>query len=112
MWGGKRKGSGRNKGQDKNWNDYKKEAKKRKLEDSAKFSMNIKTFFSPRVEVQEQREEIPRKEEEEQQGEKEEEEQYGENEEEEQHGEKEEEEQRNSTLEDEERPLASPLPFF
>ena len=46
-WGGKRKGSGREKIKEgKNWNDYKKNAKSKKLEEAAKSSMKIETLFA------------------------------------------------------------------
>ena len=49
-WGGKRKGSGREKAKDgKTWNQYKKQANVQKLVEAAKSSMNIKTLFSQKV---------------------------------------------------------------
>ena len=45
--GGKRSGSGRKaSGKEPDWNKYKKDAKVRKLEESAKSSMDLKAFFS------------------------------------------------------------------
>ena len=50
-WGGKRKGSGRDKIKEgKNWNDYKKNAKTKKLGEAAKSSMKIETLFARKVE--------------------------------------------------------------
>ena len=44
--GGKRSGSGRKaSGKEPDWNKYKKDAKVRKLEESAKPSMDLKAFF-------------------------------------------------------------------
>ena len=47
MWGGIRKGAGRAKLKEgRDWNKYKKEGKRRKLEEAAKNSMNLKSFFT------------------------------------------------------------------
>ena len=49
MWGGKRQGAGRNKrnsGEKTDWNMYKKEAKRKKLQEAAKSTMDLKNFFS------------------------------------------------------------------
>ena len=47
MWGGQRKGAGRAKSKEgRDWNKYKKEGKRRKLEEAAKNSMNLKSFFT------------------------------------------------------------------
>ena len=49
MWGGKRQGSGRNKGIAKDWNQYKKNAKKKKLDEAAKYNKKLDTFLVKRV---------------------------------------------------------------
>ena len=49
MWGGKRKGSGRSKGEERDWNKYKSEAKRKKLAEASKSSMDIKNFFSSKA---------------------------------------------------------------
>ena len=47
MWGGKRKGAGRGgKGDERDWNKYKSKAKRKKLVEASKSSMDIKSFFS------------------------------------------------------------------
>ena len=49
MWGGKRKGAGRAHGDERDWKKYKTEAKRKKLVESSKSSMNIKSFFSSKA---------------------------------------------------------------
>ena len=49
MRGGKRRGSGRKKGDEKEWKDYKKDAKKRKLEEAAKISGKLDMFVMKKV---------------------------------------------------------------
>ena len=45
MWGGKRKGAGRAKFKEgRDWNKYKKDGKRRKLQEATKNSMNLKSF--------------------------------------------------------------------
>ena len=44
-WGGKRKGAGRGKDSDRDWNKYKDDAKKKKLSDASKSSGDIKKMF-------------------------------------------------------------------
>ena len=45
MWGGKRQGSGRNKGIAKDWNQYKKDTKKKKLDEAAKYNKKLDNFL-------------------------------------------------------------------
>ena len=49
MWGGKRAGSGRAKGSGKDWNQYKKNAKKKMLEKAAKSNTKLDTFIVKKV---------------------------------------------------------------
>ena len=51
MWGGKRKSAGRQKGKERDWNKYKLDAKRKKLIEASKSSMDLKNFFSPKANI-------------------------------------------------------------